>query len=220
MRAPAAVDWSAIDTVLVDMDGTLLDLAFDNWFWQELIPRRYASLHGLGADESRAVLQPKFRAAAGSLDWYCIDHWSRELGLDIGAIKRAARGELRFLPGAEQFLMSLRERGKRAVLITNAHPETLAIKNERLALLRHVDASYSAHPFRAPKEHRQFWQRLRRAEPFAPSRTLFIDDSLPVLEVARSFGIAWLRAVRRPDSSLPPRDSPDFAAIDRVVDLL
>jgi len=220
MRAPAAVDWSAIDTVLVDMDGTLLDLAFDNWFWQELIPHRYALLHGFDVDESKGVLQPKFRAAAGSLDWYCIDHWSRELGLDIGAIKRAAGDEVRFLPGAEQFLKSLRERGKRAVLITNAHPETLAIKNERLALLRRVDASYSAHPFGAPKEHGQFWQRLRRAEPFAPSRTLFVDDSLPVLDCARSFGIAWLRAVRCPDSRMPPRDTRDFAAVDRVLDLL
>jgi hypothetical protein len=36
MHTSPAVDWSAIDTVL-DMDGTLLDLRFDNWFWQDLI---------------------------------------------------------------------------------------------------------------------------------------------------------------------------------------
>jgi putative hydrolase of the HAD superfamily len=45
--AAAAIDWSRIDTVLLDMDGTLLDLRFDNWFWQELIPSRYAAAHGL-----------------------------------------------------------------------------------------------------------------------------------------------------------------------------
>ena len=31
------IDWTHIDTVLLDMDGTLLDLSFDNWF----APGRY-----------------------------------------------------------------------------------------------------------------------------------------------------------------------------------
>ena len=214
------MDWSAIDTVFLDMDGTLLDLAFDNWFWQELVPHRYALQHGLGTAESKALLAPKFRAAAGTIDWYCIDHWTRELGLDIGTIKRAAAAKVSFLPGAEEFLQRLRERGKRCVLVTNAHPETLAIKNERVALIRHFDASYSAHPFAAPKEHPDFWRRLGATEPFVPSRTLFVDDSLPVLDNARRFGIGWLRAVRRPDSGQPPKETGGFVAVDRVLDLL
>ena len=36
-RSPE-LDWTSIDTVLLDMDGTLLDLRFDNWFWQEHVP--------------------------------------------------------------------------------------------------------------------------------------------------------------------------------------
>ncbi len=220
MRATAAVDWSAIDTVFLDMDGTLLDLAFDNWFWQELVPQHYARRHGLGTEDSKALLAPKFRAAAGTIDWYCIDHWTRELDLDIGAIKRAAASEVRFLPGAEEFLRRLRLRGKRCVLITNAHPRTLAIKDERLALLSHFDAGYSTHPFAAPKEHPDFWRRFGLAEPFQAARTLFVDDSLPVLDSARRHGIGWLRAVRRPDSRLPPKETRDFVAVDGVLDLL
>lgn len=217
---PAAVDWSAIDSVFLDMDGTLLDLSFDNWFWQELVPSRYASLHGIGIEQSKAHLAPKFESASGTIDWYCIEYWTRELGLDIGALKRAAGNEVRFLPGAEEFLTRLRDSGKRLVLVTNAHPETLAIKDERVALSRRFDASYSAHPFRAPKEHPEFWARLRGREPFAPSRTLFVDDSLPVLECARREGIGWLRAIRRPDSRQPPKDTKDFAAVEGVLDLL
>ena len=30
-----------VDTVLLDMDGTLLDLAFDNYFWQKLVPETW-----------------------------------------------------------------------------------------------------------------------------------------------------------------------------------
>lgn len=214
------MDWSAIDSVFLDMDGTLLDLAFDNWFWQDLVPSRYAELHGIGVEESRAHLAPKFESASGTIDWYCIEYWTRELKLDIGALKRAAGGEVRFLPGAEEFLGRLRDAGKRLVLVTNAHPETLAIKDERVAVSRHFDASYSAHPFHAPKEHPDFWKRLREKERFLPSRTLLVDDSLAVLECARGAGLAWLRAIRRPDSRQPPKDTKDFAAVDRVLDLL
>ncbi|HBT55971.1 MAG TPA: haloacid dehalogenase, partial [Pseudomonas sp.] len=32
------LNWNAIDTVLLDMDGTLLDLHFDNHFWLEHMP--------------------------------------------------------------------------------------------------------------------------------------------------------------------------------------
>jgi putative hydrolase of the HAD superfamily len=219
MGTSAAVDWSAIDTVLLDMDGTLLDLSFDNWFWQEHIPCLYALARDLDADAARAVLRPKFQAAMGTIDWYCIDYWSRELGLDIGAIKRAAGSRVRFLPGALEFLTKLTASGKRRLLLTNAHPETLAIKNDHLRLTEHFDASYSTHPFRAPKEDPAFWPRLLRQETFEPARTLFVDDSLAVLDSARGFGIGWLRAVRCPDSGRPPKATGDYVAVDRVADL-
>jgi len=220
MNTSSALDWSAIDTVLLDMDGTLLDLRFDNWFWLEVIPRRYAAAHGLDVEEAQQRLTLKFVAVRGTLQWYCIDYWSGELKLDIAGIKRETLTEVRFLPGAEEFLTRLKASGKRRVLVTNAHPQTLALKNERVALTRHFDACYSTHPFAAPKEHAAFWPRLAAEEKFEPRRTLFVDDSLSVLKAADDFGIGWLRAVRRPDSGLPPQPTGEYAAVDRVADLI
>jgi HAD superfamily hydrolase (TIGR01509 family) len=220
MHSTSAVNWSAIDTVLLDMDGTLLDLRFDNWFWQELIPRRYATANGLKVAEAQALLAPRFVAVRGTLQWYCIEHWTRKLNLDVGGIKREALAQVSFLPGAQEFLTRLKRSGKRRVLVTNAHPRTLAIKNERVALTQYFDACYSTHPFAAPKEHAVFWPRLAAEEKFRPERTLFVDDSLNVLKAAREFGIEWLRAVRLPDSGLPPQHTGEFAAVDRVADLM
>jgi putative hydrolase of the HAD superfamily len=218
--AAAAIDWSRIDTVLLDMDGTLLDLRFDNWFWQELIPSRYAAAHGLSPPEAWELLGPKFHATRGTIQWYCIDYWTEHLGLDIAAIKRAARTQVGYLPGAEGFLLKLKESGKRRVLVTNAHPMTLAIKNERVGLMAHFDACYSTHAFDAPKEHADFWPRLHAAEAFDAERTLMVDDSLPVLHAAHDFGIGWLRAVRRPDSGQPAQHTGHYTAVDSVADLL
>src|SRR5450631_1538298 len=114
------------------MDGTLLDLRFDNWFWQELIPKCYAEANGLSSQMAHETLRPRFAALRGSIEWYCIDHWTRELGLDIAGIKRAALAQVKYLPGAEDFLRRLGHSGKRRVLVTNAHPVTLAIKNDKV----------------------------------------------------------------------------------------
>ena len=68
MQAPP-LDWTAIDTVLLDMDGTLLDLRFDNWFWQEHVPSLWGRERGLSADQALAQLTPRFEAARSRLDW-------------------------------------------------------------------------------------------------------------------------------------------------------
>jgi 5'-nucleotidase len=220
MQTSSAVDWQSIDTVLLDMDGTLLDLRFDNWFWGTLIPSRYAAAQGLSEAQAHAVLAGKFKDVAHTLQWYCIEYWTRELGLDIPALKRAELGRVVFLPGAESFLRKLRLSGKRVLLVTNSHPATLAIKNQRVAITQYFDACYSSQPFEAPKENPAFWHRLAEREEFSAQRTLFIDDSVPVLECAREFGIAHLRAVRRPDTGAPPQPTGSFTPIDGVAELL
>jgi putative hydrolase of the HAD superfamily len=214
------VDWSRIDTVLLDMDGTLLDLAFDNFFWLELVPARYAAARGLPADEARREVLGRFDRAAGTLEWYCVEHWSRELELDIKTLKHGARERIGFLRGAPEFLAALRARGKRTCIVTNAHPHALEVKAGVTEIHRLVDRLVSSHEFAAPKESAEFWQRLRRHEPFDPARTLLVEDSLAVLRTARDYGLRHTVAIRRPDSGQPPRTIDDFPAVDGVIDLL
>jgi 5'-nucleotidase len=213
-------DWAAVDTVLLDMDGTLLDLRFDNYFWLELVPSAYANLNGLELDVARADLTPRFAAYQGRLEWYCTDHWSRELNLDIPALKTTARKHIAWLPGAKQFLQRLRYIGKRLLLVTNAHHDALAIKHAETLIGEHFDSLVSSHRYGYPKEHAEFWNSLHREHAFDPVRTLFIDDSLPVLRAARAHGIAHILAVTHPDTTQSVRECTEFAAIPRVAELL
>src|ERR1700744_2770464 len=193
-------DWGHINTVLLDLDGTLLDLAFDNHFWLEIVPAAYAAARTTSVDVARTELAPRFRACEGTLPWYCIDHWSRELGLDIEALKRANTERIAWLPGAQEFLSRLRAAGKRVVLLTNSHPRVLRIKDEKVGVLRHFDAAFTSHDFGAAKETPEFWDAVRGVEPFDPERSLFADDSAAVLRAAQHAGIRWVYGVRRPDS--------------------
>lgn len=217
--SPPRPDWSAIDTVLLDMDGTILDLKFDNHFWLELVPARFAAANGLSVEAAKARVQPMFAAKEGTLDWYCVDHWSRELSLDLRALQHEADEHIAWLPQAERFVHRMRSLGKRLVLVTNATTKTLAVKDEKLDFRGHFDAVHSSHPFGAPKEQVEFWERFNEREPFDRKRTLFVDDSLPVLRAARAFGIAWIYAIAHPDSTRPRREIEEFPAVNAVHDL-
>jgi putative hydrolase of the HAD superfamily len=200
----AAPDWALVETVCLDMDGTVLDLRFDNLFWLEALPRRWGELRGLDAAAALTLLKPRFDAKRGTLDWYCIDHWSEELGFDVAALKSELRGHVRFLPGATDFIDRVRALGKRVLLTTNAHPISLDIKNRQTGLARHFDELISSHEFGVPKESPEFWARLGRGHGVAAEWTLFVDDSRPVLEAARVAGVRWIYQVLQPDSAQPP----------------
>ncbi len=216
--------WDHIDTVLLDLDGTLLDLGFDNGFWLDFIPSVYAAARAMTVEEARADLVPRFRAIEGTMSWYCIDYWSRELGLNVEALKRTQAGRIAWLPGAQAFLQRLRALGKRLVLLTNAHPTVLRLKDEQTGVIGYLDAAFSSHDFQAPKESPRFWQAIRQVEPFDPQRSLFVDDSPSVLRAAREAGIRWIRGVRRVSAApgemgRAMRDYGDIPAVESVSDL-
>jgi HAD superfamily hydrolase (TIGR01509 family) len=212
-------DWSAIDTVLLDMDGTLLDLDYDKRFWGEHLPRRFAESRGIAVEEARRLMRPIFESTAGTLDWYCVNYWSRALAIDIATMKRSTRHEVDWLPDARAFLDRVRAAGRRLVLVTNAHPDTLAIKDAHLGIRRRFDAVYSSHEFGEPKEGAGFWRKFAAREPFDPARTLFADDNAAVLEAARDHGIRWVYAVRRPVHRAPARAANGFAGVESVLEL-
>ena len=214
------VPWKDIDTVMLDMDGTLLDLHFDNHFWLEHVPLRYAEKHGTTLEQSREEVYRRYKKAEGTLDWYCVDYWTDELGLDIELLKQEVDHLIAVFPYVVDFLDAMRTLKKRVVLVTNAHGKALKIKMDRTLLGGHFDQLICSHDLGLPKEHLPFWGKLQTVEPFNKNRTLFIDDSLPVLRSARTYGIAHLLAVVNPDSKAPEKDTEEFDAIHSFREIL
>jgi len=220
--SPAAhvPDWDAVTTVCLDMDGTVLDLSFDNLFWLDALPRRWGEKHGVPADQAISQLHARFDAKRGTLEWYCVDHWSEELDFDIAALKSEMHEHIRYLPGALEFLDAVRARGKRLLLTTNAHPISLEVKNRATGLARHFDELVSSHEFGIPKERPEFWSRLGQSHGVDVARTLFVDDSAAVLQAARSAGVREIYQVLLPDSTQAQRAAlPGFTAIRALADL-
>lgn len=210
---PAPIDWDRIDTVLIDLDGTLLDLYFDNHFFHEHLPRHLAARRGVTIEQARADLQRRCRAVEGRLEWYCLDYWQEQLDLDLVEIKREIADLIQWRPHAPAFLDRLAGTGKRRVLATNAHPDSVGVKRSRVPFADRLDALYSAHEFGRPKEDPAFWTRLQAREGFDPARTLFVDDNPRVLASARDWGISELLGIRHPDSRRPPNPLTGFRSV-------
>jgi HAD superfamily hydrolase (TIGR01509 family) len=214
------VPWSEIDTLLLDMDGTLLDLAFDNFFWLDLVPEEYARSTGLTLEAAREAVSSRTESIVGTLPWYCVDHWTAELGLDIAALKHRHRHRIRYLPGAREFLRRAQGLGKQLILVTNAHHMTLRIKCEQTGIDTWMDAVVTSHDFGIEKEQPAFWHDFAARFQIEPSRSLLLEDNLTVLGSARDFGIRHAIAIRQPDSTKGERDVEGFAAIDGVHSLI
>lgn len=215
-----SMPWRDIDTVLLDMDGTLLDLYYDEHFWLQHLPQRYAELHGVSLAMALLEMKPLFEKNAGTLNWYCLDYWSAELKLSVRDLKLETAHLIALRPDAETFLAAIKQAGKRVIMITNAHRDSLSLKMERIELAPYFERLISSHDYGFPKESPHFWDALQADIAFNPARSLFIDDTLPILRSARNFGLGHLLAVSEPNSQKGPKDTEEFAAVKDYRELI
>lgn len=214
------INWSTIDTVLLDMDGTLLDLHFDNFFWTSHLPQRFTDLHGGELPFVRDQLLDRIMSERGSLNWYCMDYWSRQLDVNITELSIEVADRIGMLPSTERFLDALRASGRDIWLVTNSHHDGLRIKLEKTGLDQWMHRIISSHELALPKEDPGFWPTLHQHWPFDPARSLLIDDTASVLDSAAHYGIAQLLTVSQPDSKRPARTELSYPALNSFDDIM
>lgn len=206
------INWEKIHTVLLDMDGTLLDLHYDNYFWLHYVPKVYSDTFSVDPDEAMRLLHRRFEQKRGTMAWYCLDFWSDELQLDIAGLKRDIASKIAVRPHVEAFLAALQRSDRQVLLVTNAHRASLDLKMAKTGLGSYFDAMISTHDYGVPKEDATLWEVLKADFHFDPATTLLVDDTESVLASAQSFGIAHLLIMKQPDSTQPARENLRFPA--------
>lgn len=201
------------------MDGTLLDLYFDTQVWGEVLPQRFAQAAGLAPAEAAAEVARRLDSARGTLNWYCLDYWTAQLGIDVAALERELAHLVTPRPGAIAFLTRLAAAPVRVILATNAHPSGMQRKFDRTGIDRYFDAIASSHDYGDCKETRRFWETFTAAFAIEPSTALLIDDNHNVLAAARDFGIAHLYGVSLPDTRGAISVSEEFHCLDSFAEL-
>lgn len=214
------IDWSLIDTVLLDMDGTLLDLNYDFHFWSEHLPNCYAVQYNCDLHQAKSTIYQMIETLQGTLNWYCLEYWSSELKMDIPALKAEVSHLIQERPHCIKFLKWLKALGKTNILVTNAHQAGVDLKFQHSSIEAYLDYIYTSHQFNQPKESQLFWEKFLEHHPFDPLRTLLIDDNQEVLAAAQTFGIGHLLTIEQPNMAQPPRTNLSFPAISCYNNLI
>ncbi len=205
--------WSQIDTILLDMDGTLLDKYFDDHFWEEYVPKVFAEVNNLSPAEARKALLKRYQAVESTLQWTDLDFWSEQLGLDIPELKCKIDHLIQVHPYVIDFLKYLKKIGKTVHLVTNAHSKTLDIKLRKTEIGPHFDRLVCAEEIGLAKEQSEFWYKLEKMLDFDKSRTLLADDTEKVLRSASEYGMGFLVSVARPSTRIPIAYSEEFPSV-------
>ncbi len=220
--APISPDfsWDAIDTILLDMDGTLLDSYFDDFFWEEYVPRAFAEANNLSPQDARKVLLSRYQSVEKTLQWADLDFWSEQLDLDIPELKCKIDHLIQVHPYVIDFLQFIDATGKDLYLVTNAHSKTLKIKLGKTTIGPYFKRIIPAEEVGDAKEQPPFWQKLEKMLGFDRTRTVLVDDNANVLQAAHDYGLQHLVYVAKPSSRLPVRYSPTFPSIVYFKELI
>lgn len=214
------VNWKEIDTVLLDMDGTLLDLHFDWTFWMNHLPEAYALRHNVSSKQAQHTVRTAIHEQIGTIDWYCLDYWSDRFELSVAKLKREIKHMIRAHPDVLTFLQQLRQLDKKLLMVTNAHRDSLVLKLEMTEIGEYFDTFISAHDFKLPKEDQRIWQRIQQVVPYEPTRTLLIDDNIRALETAQQYGISHLLAATFVSPKLDRIDPQGFNHFEFFAEIL
>ena len=214
------IDWNEINTVLLDMDGTLLDLNFDYYFWHEYLPENWAKQNNMDAQQAKVKLLNMYKQEMGKLSWYCLDFWSKKLNFDVLQLKKELIHLIKYRPHAKSFLEQLKNSNLSVTMVTNAHEKLIRMKVDVTRIDVFFNQIISSHSIGYAKEEISFWEELKNTITFDVNKTLFIDDNLSVLRSAKKFGIKHLLSIAKPNSQKPNQDTEEFEAIHSFNDII
>ncbi|MBE2898754.1 GMP/IMP nucleotidase [Pasteurellaceae bacterium 20609_3] len=194
------LNWAAIDTVIFDLDGTLIDLALDYEFWKTIVPQAYSATHAVADAAAEQLLSAHYARIEHSMQWYDVDYWADTLQLPIREMLHTHVQNIKVRSNTQKLLTALKRAGKQLMLLTDSHPYSLQEKLAQCDLAPFFDIMVSSHEFQHPKMTDALWRELIATYGIIPDRTLLIDDMQPVLDCARANGIGHTLAIRTPNS--------------------
>ena len=208
--------WNSIETFFLDMDGTLLDLAYDNYFWHEHIPALYSKKNGITIQEGTHIFEELYKNKQGTMEWYSISYWSKVLKIDLQLEILKTRNQIKVFDGTIDLLRKLKKHKIKIYLLTNCPREMLDIKMTQTKLWGYFDKIISSEDCGYIKESNEFWSYLNKNIEYNTRTTVFIDDNQNVLRYSKKNGIQNIYCIDFPDSKKDRQIINGYQSIENI----
>ncbi|NIQ05366.1 MAG: HAD family hydrolase [Candidatus Korarchaeota archaeon] len=168
--------------VSFDVDGTLVDYSFANAVWLEGIPRLYAEEEGISMDLAKVIVKREYdKVGMERLEWYDINYWLDRFRLRTGTWKtllKKYRHLIRAYPETYEALRTLRDRGYKLIVISNASRKFLDTELDETNIASYFRQIFSAtSDFNKVKKNEVLYRKILDILDVKPSQVIHVGDN-------------------------------------------
>ncbi|MFL2724630.1 MAG: HAD family hydrolase [Gammaproteobacteria bacterium] len=189
------VKLNSTTAILSDLDGVILDLAYDIKFWELWLPEQVANQTNKSIEETKAEIKAEIDIQRGTLNFYDLNYWDDLLNVDCMQIFKEKTERCSYLRGSYEALQRLSTLKNPKYVLTNGDPRIQDYKAETQNFLEFFDSIFYSMHVGYPKESKEFWALARHNLNLDFEDTIFIDDDFKVVTAAAKAGIkqvAWI----------------------------
>jgi putative hydrolase of the HAD superfamily len=189
------VKLNSTTAILSDLDGVILDLAYDKKFWELWLPEQVTRQTNKSIEEAKAEIMTEIDIQRGTLNFYDLNYWDDLLNVDCMQIFQEKEERCSYLAGSYEALQRLSTLKNPKYILTNGDPRIQEYKAETQNFLEFFDSIFYSMHVGYPKESKEFWALARHNLNLEFEDAIFIDDDLKVVTAAAKAGIkqvAWI----------------------------
>ena len=189
------VKLNSTTAILSDLDGVILDLAYDKKFWELWLPEQVTRQTNKSIEEAKAEIMTEIDIQRGTLNFYDLNYWDDLLNVDCMQIFQEKEERCSYLAGSYEALQRLSTLKNPKYILTNGDPRIQEYKAETQNFLEFFDSIFYSMHAGYPKESKEFWALARHNLNLEFEDAIFIDDDLKVVTAAAKAGIkqvAWI----------------------------
>jgi putative hydrolase of the HAD superfamily len=189
------VKLNSTTAILSDLDGVILDLAYDKKFWELWLPEQVTRQTNKSIEEAKAEIMTEIDIQRGTLNFYDLNYWDDLLNVDCMQIFQEKEERCSYLAGSYEALQRLSTLKNPKYILTNGDPRIQEYKAETQNFLEFFDSIFYSMHAGYPKESKEFWALARHNLNLEFEDAIFIDDDLKVVKAATKAGIkqvAWI----------------------------